>query len=87
MLINYVKVYQQSNAVVTAQQAETNSNLTGAGGPIGVANGAAVRGGWWGIAREKMLGMVPVLLVGLLFAGWINVGIQAGEGSFHTQYP
>lgn len=56
---------------MTIQQAETNSNLTGAGGPIGVANGVAVRGVWWGIAREKMLGMVPVLLVRLLFAGWM----------------
>ncbi|OWZ45845.1 hypothetical protein C351_02083 [Cryptococcus neoformans c8] len=68
---HYVKVYQQSDAVVTIQQAETNSNLTGAGGPIGVTNGVAVRGVWWGIAREKMLGMVPVLLVRLLFAGWM----------------
>lgn len=56
---------------MTTQQAKTNSNLTGAGGPIGVTNGVAVRGVWWGIAREKMLGMVPVLLVGLLFAGWM----------------
>ncbi|OWZ79018.1 hypothetical protein C366_02524 [Cryptococcus neoformans Tu401-1] len=71
MLINYVKVYQQSDAVVTTQQAKTNSNLTGAGGPIGVTNGVAVRGVWWGIARGKMLGMVAVLLIGLVFAGWM----------------
>lgn len=58
---------------MTTQQAKTNSNLTGAGGPIGVANGVAVRGAWWGIAREKMLEMVPVLLVGLLFAGWRGI--------------
>lgn len=71
MLINYIKVYQQSDAEVTTQQAETNSNLTGAGGPVGVINGATIRRPWWRTAREKMLGMVSVVPVGLLFAGWI----------------
>lgn len=56
---------------MTTQQAKTNSNLTGAGGPTGVTKGVAVRGVWWGIAREKMLGMVAVLLIGLVFAGWM----------------
>ncbi|WVQ76859.1 hypothetical protein IAR50_006533 [Cryptococcus sp. DSM 104548] len=39
MLLNYIKVYQQAGAVVTTRQAESNSNLTGAGGPVGMTSG------------------------------------------------
>ncbi|OCF33123.1 hypothetical protein I316_05168 [Kwoniella heveanensis BCC8398] len=34
MLLNSIKVYQQSGVSPTAQQAETNNNLTGAGGAV-----------------------------------------------------
>ncbi|WVQ85198.1 hypothetical protein IAT38_007363 [Cryptococcus sp. DSM 104549] len=47
MLINSLKIYQESGSVVTAQQAETNSNLTGVGGAVGGSRG----GSSWGEKR------------------------------------
>ncbi|ODO03202.1 hypothetical protein I350_06047 [Cryptococcus amylolentus CBS 6273] len=60
MLLNYVKVYQQAGAVVTTRQAESNSNLTGAGGPVGRTSGANSNVGWMGVGAGwlgAMLGL------------------------------
>ncbi|KAK1921314.1 concanavalin A-like lectin/glucanase domain-containing protein [Papiliotrema laurentii] len=66
MLVNYIRVYQHTDAIVAADHAVTSNNATGAGGPVPgpVADekGGQQDGGW----RRLSVPECSVLLSGLL---------------------
>jgi hypothetical protein len=62
MLINYIRVFQQSGAPSNiVGQSEGGSNLTGAGGPVGVGNG-----GRGTLMTREGLGLGVMVVVGFM---------------------
>ncbi|WWD22847.1 hypothetical protein CI109_107341 [Kwoniella shandongensis] len=70
MLINYIKVFQQSGTDFSMSQAENVSNLTGAGGAVGVPSASGISGADTGRSKEG-LGFWKIWIVGLMVIGMV----------------
>lgn len=62
MLINYIKVFQQSGSVPTQNQAATNGNQTGAGGAVAVDQKQSSALGGLDLGWRFAMGIVGLVL-------------------------